>query len=86
MIIQPLFDRVLLKQCKTSHSNTIITPTESDENKMEVLMTGTNENFTVSPGDIVLINKYTGSEFVINDEKFTLIKETDILGIIKENQ
>lgn len=84
MQITPLFDRVLLKPHHATTSTTLITPLENSGNKMEVVMTGTSGDFTVKPGDIVIINKYTGSEFTLNNETFILIKESDILGIIKE--
>lgn len=86
MSIMPLFDRVLLKPYLNHQSNTLITPPENEGNKMQVIMTGTNDQFIVKPNDIVIINKYAGSEFTINNEKFILIKESDILGIIKENE
>ena len=43
----------------------------------------TNYQFTVKIGDKVLFNKYAGSDFVINGEHFTIIKEIDILGIVE---
>ena len=85
MEIRPLFDRVLLKPYQSKQSTTIITPLENEGNKMQVVTTGTNNNFIVKENDIVIINKYAGSEFTINNEKFILIKECDILGIIKED-
>lgn len=85
MEIKPLFDRVLLKPYLSSQSNTLIAPLENEGNKMIVLSTGTSENFIVKPNDIVMINKYAGSEFTINNESYVLIKECDILGIIEED-
>lgn len=85
MEIKPLFDRVLLKPYFNQKSNTIITPLENEGNKMIVVDTGTSDNFIVKKDDIVLINKYSGNEFIINNNTFILIKECDILGIIKEN-
>ena len=85
MEIKPLFDRVLLKPYNKSQSHTLITPTENEGNKMEIVELGTSTNFIVKTGDIVIINKYTGSEFVIQNQKFTLIKECDILAILKED-
>jgi len=37
----------------------------------------------VKVGDRVLISKYGGTEVKIDDEKFTLVREDDILGIIR---
>ena len=85
MEIKPLFDRVLLKPYHNQQSTTLITPLENEGDKMTVVALGNSNNFTVKLNDIVIINKYTGSEFAVNNEKFILIKECDILGIIKED-
>lgn len=86
MEIKPLFDRVLLKPYLNSKSTSLITPLENEGNKMIVLATGTNNNFTVKQNDIVIINKYSGSEFIIKDQSYTLIKECDILGVVNEEE
>ena len=39
--------------------------------------------FEVKVGDIVLISKYGGTEVKLDGEKFTLLREDDVLGIIK---
>ena len=36
----------------------------------------------VKVGDKVLISKYGGTEVKIDDQKFTLVREDDILGVI----
>jgi len=38
--------------------------------------------FEVKVGDKVLISKYGGTEVKIDDQKFTLVREDDILGVI----
>lgn len=86
MKIKPLFDRILLKPYIPEKNTKLFTTVENEGNKMEVIATGTNENFIVKIGDLVLINKYSGSEFVIENDTFVLIKETDILAVIKENE
>lgn len=86
MKIKPLFDRILLKPYIPEKNTKLFTNVENEGNKMEVIATGTNENFIVKIGDLVLINKYSGSEFVIENDTFVLIKETDILAVIKENE
>ena len=82
MEIKPLFDRVLLTQYKENITHSLIATNEQEGNKMLVLETGTNSNFIVKKGDIVLINNFAGSEFVFDEQKFILIKETDILAIV----
>ena len=38
--------------------------------------------FEVKVGDKVLISKYGGTEVKIEGEKFTLVREDDILGVV----
>lgn len=82
MNIKPLYDRVLLKPYQEQSSHSLITPLENEGNKMIVIALGTSDNFLVKENDIVLINKYSGSQFTIKNQEYILIKECDILGII----
>ena len=43
---------------------------------------GKMSTFEVKVGDKVLISKYGGTEVKIDDKKYTLVREDDILGII----
>ena len=38
--------------------------------------------FEVKVGDMVLISKYGGTEVKLDDVKYTLVREDDILGVI----
>ena len=44
---------------------------------------GKAQAFEVKVGDRVLISKYGGTEVKIDDEKYTLVREDDILRIIR---
>lgn len=93
--IQPLGDRVLVKQIeeKEQIKGGIIIPDAAKEKSQEaeVIALGTgkiDENgkraaFDVKVGDRVLIAKYGGTEVKLGDEKFTLLREDDILAILK---
>lgn len=93
--IQPLGDRVLVKQVeeKEQIKGGIIIPDAAKEKSQEAevvaLGTGkTDDNgkkytFEVKVGDKVLIAKYGGTEVKAGDEKFTLLREDDILAILK---
>lgn len=48
-----------------------------------VLNNGETLPFSVQVGDKVLYNKYAGSEVIIDTDKYLIIKETDILAIVK---
>ena len=93
MNIKPLFDRVVVKPIKekTEKIGNIILPESSKQPEIsEVVALGTgkvenkNVEFEVKIGDRVIFNKYSGCEFVINNEVFTIIKEKDILAIIEK--
>ncbi len=91
--IKPLGDRVLVKHIeeKEQIKGGIIIPDAAKEKSQEAevvaLGTGRVEDgkraaFEVKVGDKVLIAKYGGTEVKIGEEKFTLVREDDILGII----
>ena len=92
MKIQPLFDRVVVKpvQVDTISDSSIIVPeTIKKPEVCEVVSLGIGKvensdyTFTVKVGDKVLFNKYAGSDFIVDNETFTIIKEIDILGVLE---
>ena len=48
-----------------------------------VLNNGEILPFTIKVGEKVLYNKYAGSEVIIDTDKYLIIKETDILAVVK---
>ena len=93
--IQPLGDRVLVKQAeeKEQIKGGIIIPEAAKEKSQqgEVVAIGTgrltNEGkrlpFEVKVGDRVLISKYGGTEVTLGDDKYVLLREEDIVAILK---
>ena len=93
--ITPIGDRVLVKHSEDKEQvrGGIIIPDAAKEKpqEAEVIALGTgkkDENgkaqaFEVKVGDRVLISKYGGTEVKIDDEKYTLVREDDILSIIR---
>lgn len=93
--IQPLGDRVLVKAIEEAEQvkGGIIIPDAAKEKPQEAqvvaLGTGRKDDngkeipFQVKVGDRVLTSKYGGSEVTVDDQKYTLLREDDILGIIK---
>ena len=93
--IQPLGDRVLVKQVeeKEQIKGGIIIPDAAKEKSQEatVVAVGTGKRtsdgktipFEVKVGDSVLISKYGGTEVTIGDEKFVLLREDDIVALLK---
>ena len=90
MNITPLADRVIIKQAaaETTTASGIIIPDTAQEKpqKGEVVAVGkgTKENpITVKSGDTVLYGKYAGTELKHEGADYVIMKESDILAIIK---
>ncbi|MGB9771448.1 MAG: co-chaperone GroES [Candidatus Kapaibacteriota bacterium] len=95
MNLSPLHDRVIIKPSQPEEvtKGGIIIPDTAKEKPMqgEVVAVGpgkTTEDgklipLTVKVGDKVLYGKYSGTEVEINGEQFLIMREADILAIIK---
>lgn len=88
----PLFDRVVVKPIpvKQEKLGNIILPEIAKQPEIsEVISLGVGNidnkpaNFQVKIGDKVIFNKFNGNEFKIDNETYIIIKEKDILAIIK---
>jgi chaperonin GroES len=92
--IKPIGDRVLVEHLEEKEQvrGGIIIPDSAKEKPQEakVIAVGTGKKgedgkivaFEVKVGDKVLISKYGGTEVKIEGEKYTLVREDDILGVI----
>ncbi|KAF0124364.1 MAG: chaperonin GroES [Elusimicrobia bacterium] len=92
--IQPLSDRVVVKalEPKEIKKGGIIIPETAKEKPQEGEIIAAGKGRTedgklvpmeVKVGDKVLYGKYSGTEIKINDEEYLIMKEEDILGIVK---
>jgi chaperonin GroES len=94
MKVKPLNDRVLVKRMKSEEKlkGGIIIPDSAREKPLEgkVVAVGAgrlDDNgkriaLEVKAGDRVLIGKYTGTEFKIEDAEHVIVREDEILGIV----
>jgi chaperonin GroES len=92
--IKPIGDRVLVKllEEKEQVRGGIIIPDSAKEKpqEAEVIALGTGKKdedgkvqpFEVKVGDRVLISKYGGTEVKLDEEKYQLVREDDILGLL----
>ena len=93
--IKPIGDRVLVKHVEDKEQTRggIIIPDSAKEKpqEAEVIALGTGKKddkgvvqpFEVKVGDRVLISKYGGTEVKLEEEKYVLVREDDILGVIQ---
>ncbi len=90
MTIKPLADRVVV-QPKASEERTaggIIIPDNTKEKPLEGVVisvgAGTKDiKMEVEEGDKVLYGKYAGTEVTVEGETLLIMKQNDILAIIK---
>lgn len=92
--IRPVGDRVLIEHIEEKEQvrGGVIIPDSAREKPQEakVIALGSGRKtkdgvvvpFEVRVGDKVLVAKYGGSEVKIDQKKFTLVREDDILGIL----
>lgn len=95
MKIKPLADRVVIKALETEEvtKGGIVLPSTAKEKPQiaEVvavgpggLVNGKEVKMEVKVGDKVLISKYAGTEVKIDDEEYTIVRQSDILAIAEE--
>ncbi len=96
MKIQPLADRVLVEPIEEAEQKKggIIIPDTAKEKPTtgKVIAIGTGKldekgnkiPFNVKVGDKVLMPKYGGTEVKLDDKEYQIIREEDILGIVKD--
>ena len=95
MKIRPLQDRVLVKRVEeeTRTAGGIIIPDTAQEKPMEgrVIEAGggvrTEDGklhpLDVKKNDLVLFGKWSGNDVTLDGEDYVIMKESDILGIVK---
>lgn len=95
MKFRPLHDRVLVKRVDQEEKTAggIIIPDTAKEKPMEgeIIAVGSGARredgvivaLDVKAGDRVLFGKWSGTEVKINGEELLIMKESDLLGILK---
>jgi chaperonin GroES len=93
--IQPLGDRVLVAYLEEDEQvrDGIIIPDSAKERPQEakVVALGTGKvdedgkkaAFEVKVGDRVLVSKYGGTEVKIDGKEYTILRQDDILGVLR---
>jgi len=92
--IKPVGDRILVRHVEEKEQlrGGIVIPDSAKEKPQEakVIALGTGVKtkdgvtiaFEVKVGDTVLIARFAGAEVKLDEQKFTLVREDDILGVI----
>lgn len=92
MNIKPLGENILIKaeeEEKKEKTETGIYLPEASKSKEplpqigEVVAIGDSEKIVVKQGNRVVYSKYAGSEINVEDEKYLIVKNEDILAVIE---
>ena len=88
-MIKPLADRVLIEpqEAQTKTASGIYIPDTAKEKPQQgkVVAAGPgkkDEPMEVKVGDVVLYGKYAGTEVTVEDKKYLIVKQSDILAIL----
>lgn len=94
MKLVPLGDRVVLKQIVAEEvtKSGIVLPGQTKEKPQQAevvavgpggMVDGKEVTMLVSVGDKVIYSKYSGTEVELDGEEYLVVKQNDILAIIK---
>lgn len=94
MKIKPLGERVVIKMLESEETTKsgIVLPGSAKEKPQvaEVIAVGPGGfadgkeiKMEVKVGDKVLISKYAGTEVKLDNQEYTILKQSDILGVVE---
>ena len=94
MTIKPLADRVVLKAVEveeTTKGGIILAASAQEKPQVAEVVAvgpggvvdGKEVTMYVKPGDKVITSKYSGTEVEVDEEKYVIVKQNDILAVIE---
>ena len=94
MKLVPLGDRVVLKQLEAEETtkSVIVLPGQAQEKPQQAeviavgpggVVDGKEVKMEVTVGDKVIYSKYSGTEVKLDGEEYIIVKQSDILAIVK---
>lgn len=94
MTLKPLADRVVVKATEpeeTTKSGIILASSAQEKPSVaEIVAVGPGGNVDgneitmyVKPGQKVIISKYSGTEVKLNDDEYTIVRQSDILAVVE---
>lgn len=94
MKLVPLFDKVVLKQlvAEETTKSGIVLPGQAKEKPQQAeviavgpggIVDGKEVTMQVKAGDKVIFSKYSGTEVKIDEDEYIIVKQNDILAVVK---
>lgn len=95
MTIKPLFDKIVIEAVESNETTTsgIVLPGSAQEKPQmaRVLAVGPGGNIDgkevvmqIKVGDVILYNKYAGSDFKLDNKDVTILRQSDVLAIVEK--
>ena len=88
-MIKPLADRVVIepKEAETKTASGLFIPDTAKEKPQQGIVVAVgpgkkDETMELNVGDAVLYGKYAGTEVTVDEKKYLIVKQSDILAII----
>ena len=88
-MIKPLADRVVIEpqEAQTKTASGLFIPDTAKEKPQQGVIVAAgpgkkDEAMEVKVGDVVLYGKYAGTEVTLDEKKYLIVKQSDILAII----
>ena len=94
MTLVPLGDRIVLKQLEAEETTKsgIVLPGQAQEKPQQAeviavgpggMVDGKEVKMEVAVGDKVIYSKYAGTEVKMDDTQYIIVKQSDVLAIVK---
>ncbi|MFG6325526.1 MAG: co-chaperone GroES [Lachnospiraceae bacterium] len=88
MKLVPLGDRLVIKQvvAEETTKSGIVLPGQAKEKPQEATVVAVGkgvESDVIKEGDTVIYSKYAGNTIKVDDEEYIIVKEEDVLAILK---
>ena len=94
MKLVPLFDKVVLKQLAAEETTKsgIVLPGQAKEKPQQAeviavgpggMVDGKEITMQVKAGDKVIYSKYSGTEVEVEEQKYVIVKQSDILAVLQ---
>lgn len=95
MTIKPVEDRVLIKAVeaeeKTKSGIILAAAAQEKPQIAEVvavgpggIVDGNEVKMYLNPGDKIIVGKYAGTQVKVDNEEYTLVRQSDVLAIVEE--
>ncbi len=95
MKIKPLFDKIVIEAVESmdkTQSGIVLPGTAQEKPQMAKVIAvgpggiidGKEINMQIKVGDIILYNKYAGSDFKLENKEVTILRQADVLAIVEK--